>query len=60
MTRSLRHRRIDVDRWVPPIRLIGERLNRVRFDILSHMFKTETYVYEITARLTPTTHREHT
>lgn len=34
---------------------LTERLNRVGFEILSHTFKTETYVYEVTARLTSST-----
>ena len=40
---------------------LTERLNRVGFEILSHTFKPETYVYELTARLTSCSARqEHT
>lgn len=34
---------------------LTERLNRVGFEILSHTFNTETYVYEVTARLASST-----
>ncbi len=36
---------------------LTERLNRVGFEILSHTFTTQTYVYEVTARLTSGTAR---
>jgi hypothetical protein len=34
---------------------LTERLSRAGFEILSHTFNTETYVYEVTARLSAST-----